>query len=155
VITAVDTNVLLDLFGADPAFGTLSKTALRACIAEGRLVACEVVWAETAVFFPSPAVASDAMDRIGVDFSPIDLDAALGDEAWESGAPAVRAVRAAAIVTPRGGTGRRPAGARPSRASNPGYLVPESGTRYRGLDHESGEEWADAYSLGELKSLHS
>lgn len=57
MITAVDTNVLLDVFGADPEFGQRSAAALRACLREGRLVACEVVWAETASFFPSPAAA--------------------------------------------------------------------------------------------------
>jgi predicted nucleic acid-binding protein len=51
MITAVDTNVLLDVFGADPEFGQRSAEALRACLREGRLVACEVVWAETASFY--------------------------------------------------------------------------------------------------------
>jgi predicted nucleic acid-binding protein len=83
VITAVDTNVLLDVFGADPDFGQRSAEALRACLREGRLVACEVVWAETASFFPSPAAARGPMERLEVGFSPLDVEAALAASgAW-------------------------------------------------------------------------
>jgi Predicted nucleic acid-binding protein, contains PIN domain len=83
MITAVDTNVLLDVFGADPEFGQRSAAALRACLREGRLVACEVVWAETASFFPSPAAARGPMERLEVGFSPLDLEAALAASgAW-------------------------------------------------------------------------
>jgi len=51
VITAVDTNVLLDVFGADPLFARASSEALRRCLEEGALAASEVVWAETATVF--------------------------------------------------------------------------------------------------------
>ena len=77
MITAVDTNVLLDIFGPDPTFGPRSKNAFRSCIKEGSLVACEVVWAEIAIFFPSPEAARDAMNRLGVEFSAIELETAL------------------------------------------------------------------------------
>jgi predicted nucleic acid-binding protein len=43
MITAVDSNVLLDVFSADPTFGRASREALRRCLAEGRLIACDVV----------------------------------------------------------------------------------------------------------------
>src|ERR1035437_9325065 len=52
VISAVDTNVLLDVFGADSAFGRLSADALRSALVEGALIACPVVWAEVATAFP-------------------------------------------------------------------------------------------------------
>ena len=85
MITAVDTSVLLDVFGADATFGPSSKSALRSCLTEGRLVACEVVWAEVASFFPSPAAAVDAMHRLGVEFSPIEKEAALvASAAWKA-----------------------------------------------------------------------
>ena len=51
MITAVDTSVLLDVFGASPLFGQGSAQALRRCLNEGALVACEAVWAETRVAF--------------------------------------------------------------------------------------------------------
>ena len=75
--TAIETSVLLDVFGADPAFGESSKQALRRAIRDGRVVACEVVWAEVTGFFPSLAAAREAMDRLGVEFSPLALESAL------------------------------------------------------------------------------
>jgi predicted nucleic acid-binding protein len=77
LITALDTNVLIDFFGADPTFGHLSNQALRRCIGEGGLVACDVVWAEVAAWFPSPSRAAEAMDRLGVRFGPVDVPSAL------------------------------------------------------------------------------
>jgi predicted nucleic acid-binding protein len=77
VITAVDTNVLLDVFGADARYGIRSANALRRCLREGALVACEAVWAETAVAFPGETPFQDAMRAIGVAFSPIGETAAL------------------------------------------------------------------------------
>jgi hypothetical protein len=77
MITAVDTSVLLDVFGADPKFGPSSKAALRSCLTGGRLVACEVVWAELAGFFPPGTGLQEAMDRLGVDYQAIAVEAAL------------------------------------------------------------------------------
>lgn len=85
MITAVDTSVLLDVFGADATFGPGSRAALSTCIAEGSLLACDVVWAETATFFPSAELAHDAMDTLGVQFSALTRDAALAaSDAWKS-----------------------------------------------------------------------
>jgi len=85
VITAVDTSVLLDVFGADAAFGPPSGEALRSSIAEGSLVACEVVWAEVAAAFSAPAAARQALDRLGVDFSGLSLETALeAGKAWKA-----------------------------------------------------------------------
>jgi hypothetical protein len=84
VITAVDTNVLLDIFGADPTFGRDSALTLRRCLGEGRLVAGEVVWAETASFFESQEAAVDALTRLGVDFVPANVESALAAAvAWK------------------------------------------------------------------------
>ena len=70
MITAVDTNVLLDLFGADESFGRPSQAALRGCLREGQVIACEIVWAETASFFPDQAAAASAFRTIQFEFSP-------------------------------------------------------------------------------------
>ena len=40
MITAVDTSVLIDVFGADPRFGLPSANALRVCLKEGAMTAC-------------------------------------------------------------------------------------------------------------------
>jgi predicted nucleic acid-binding protein len=77
VITAVDTSVLLDVFLADPGFGVRSREAIRACTREGRLVACDVVWAEIAAAFAGERPAREALERLGVEFSTIDAGAAL------------------------------------------------------------------------------
>jgi predicted nucleic acid-binding protein len=77
VITAVDTSVLLDVFVADPAFGVQSREVLRACTREGRLVACDVVWAEVAASFPSEQSAQTALERLGVEFSALAAETAL------------------------------------------------------------------------------
>lgn len=52
MITAVDTNVLLDILVADPEFGLRSAAAMRRCLHEGRVVACEAMWAEVVGAFP-------------------------------------------------------------------------------------------------------
>jgi len=83
LITAVDTSVLLDVFTADPEHLERSRTALRDSIARGRVVACEVVWAEVSAFFPDTAVAAEAMDALGINFAASSIDASLAaGAAW-------------------------------------------------------------------------
>ena len=77
MITAVDTSVLLDVFTADPQYLEPSRDALRESIARGRIIACEVVWAEVGGFFPDTAAAFDALETVGVDFSPSSIETAL------------------------------------------------------------------------------
>ena len=77
MITAVDTSVLLDVFTADPRFGAGSAAALRKCIEEGGVIACEVVWAETAAAFPDSGAAREALTRLRIDFSALDESTAL------------------------------------------------------------------------------
>jgi predicted nucleic acid-binding protein len=68
VITAVDTNVLLDVFAADVTFGPASRLALRRCLAEGRVVACDAVIAEVIAAFPEVSAARAALAALPVDF---------------------------------------------------------------------------------------
>jgi predicted nucleic acid-binding protein len=70
VITAVDTNVLLDIFFPDPAFGPLSKEKLRAASGEGALIVCEVVYAEVAGLFPRPSNLESFLDASGIQLKP-------------------------------------------------------------------------------------
>ena len=74
--TAVDTSVLLDVFGADPTFGERSRNALRDVYGKGALVACEITWAEVRAHFPDDASFEGAMRLIGVSFDPIGPEAA-------------------------------------------------------------------------------
>lgn len=85
MITAVDTSVLLDVFGADPVHGDASRAALKECLRDGALVACDVVWAETAACFPDDRRSAAALDRLGVRFSALDEAASVAAaRAWRT-----------------------------------------------------------------------
>jgi predicted nucleic acid-binding protein len=85
VITAVDSNVLLDFLNHDPDFGTASRDALRSASGEGRLLACDVVWAEIAGCFPSISACCDTLQDLEIEFSPIELEAAFkAGVAWRA-----------------------------------------------------------------------
>lgn len=77
MITAVDTSILLDVIGADARFGRASADAMRRCMSEGQLVACEVVWAECAASLPHADVAVDRLSRLRVGYSALADEAAL------------------------------------------------------------------------------
>ena len=85
MITAVDTSVLLDVFTADRQFGSSSGAALRECLAGGSLLVCEAVVAETATAFADSKGAATALERLGVRFSPLDLESSLvAANAWRN-----------------------------------------------------------------------
>ena len=83
MITAVDTNVLIDVFGNDQNFAEKSIVALEQSIQQGRIVACEIVWAETCAMFPHLKQFVQIMQTLGVEFSALDESSAqcTGD-AW-------------------------------------------------------------------------
>jgi predicted nucleic acid-binding protein len=74
--TAADSSVLLDVFSADPVHGIRSREALRAAYDAGRLVACDVVWAEVRAHFERDADFDHAMTVLGVEFEPLAPEAA-------------------------------------------------------------------------------
>ncbi len=76
MITAVDTSILIDVFGNDPVHGAASAKWLRKCIKEGTIIACDVVWAETRVAFPNEPAFATAMQTLGVGYSPMEEKAA-------------------------------------------------------------------------------
>ena len=75
--TALDTSVLLDVLGADPAFGERSRSSLRTAYDAGALVACEVVWAEVRAHFPGDDAFHEALAGLGVQFDPVSPQAAI------------------------------------------------------------------------------
>jgi predicted nucleic acid-binding protein len=78
VITAVDTNILIDILEPDPVYGLSSKEALKRCLREGVVVACEVVWAEAAVAYSHAQDALITMlNEMGIQFSAMKLEASL------------------------------------------------------------------------------
>jgi predicted nucleic acid-binding protein len=76
VITAIDTNILLDVFLNDLRFGQASSKHLREALRLGAIVACDPVWAETAAVFPEQADFEKAMHTLGVRFLPLTQNAA-------------------------------------------------------------------------------
>ena len=78
MITAIDTNILIDIFEPDPEFGQASKQALRRCLQEGSVIACEVVWAEVVTAYSSKnKQVVDILSGIGIEYSAMTLEAAL------------------------------------------------------------------------------
>ena len=83
MITAVDTNILIDVFGADPRFGEVSAGALRRCLNEGSIVACDVVWSETRAAFSADEAFEQALTTLGVGYSaPSGTAATIAGAAW-------------------------------------------------------------------------
>lgn len=105
MITAVDTNILLDIFLADKSFTEPSSRRLRQCIREGSLTACDIVWTETATGFSSSEKFIEAMKTLGVSFSRI---TGVDFHIWRNG------LRLAAVSVP----GRSREGGTPTRALN-------------------------------------
>ena len=83
MITAVDTNILVDVMSVDPTFGEASAQALRRCVREGGVVASDVVWAEVAAGFPEVDVLTNALAHLGIEFSPMtQRGAEVASRAW-------------------------------------------------------------------------
>jgi len=66
--TAVDTNVLLDVFLPDPKFGEPSREALRKQFKDGALIVGEIVYSELSAFFESKNRLDEALGILGVAF---------------------------------------------------------------------------------------
>ena len=78
MITAIDTNIIIDILEPDPIFGPASKAALKRCFQDGSVIACEVVWAEVVTAYGSRIKeAVDVMSRIGIEYSAMTLEATL------------------------------------------------------------------------------
>jgi predicted nucleic acid-binding protein len=83
LITAVDTNVLIDIVRADDTFGAPSLDAVRRCIREGQIVACDIVWSEFSAIFGSSQLFEKALRSLPLVFSPTDQQTAvLAGEMW-------------------------------------------------------------------------
>jgi len=86
MITAVDTNIVIDILEPDPTFGPDSKSALKQCLNQGAVVACDVVWAEAATAYGD--ITKDlvnAMNLMDIQFSAMSLEASMVAAAcWHS-----------------------------------------------------------------------
>ena len=78
MITGIDTNILVDILEPDPAYGPASKEALKRCLHEGSVIACEAVWAEVVTAYShKKEEVVDVLRRIGIEYSAMTLEAAL------------------------------------------------------------------------------
>ena len=83
MITAIDTDVLIDVLIGDERHGARSADALRDAAVMGRLVACDTVWAEVTSWYDDRSAIEDAPDTIGIAFDPVNAEAAtMAGQAW-------------------------------------------------------------------------
>lgn len=85
MITAVDTNVLVDVFLADKKFGNSSAEALRASLHRGSVIICGVVLVETLPLFASPDEFQKAMTQLGIKTNTISIESFIAAaSAWKA-----------------------------------------------------------------------
>lgn len=70
MITAVDSNILIDLLSADPTFGPPSREWMRSASRDGALVLCEIVYVEIAGFFSRQAALDAFLTDSGLRLVP-------------------------------------------------------------------------------------
>jgi predicted nucleic acid-binding protein len=76
MITALDTNVLLDVFLPDPEFGESSLALLERAYDQGALIICEIVYAELVPQFKDRTRLDGALKKMSITIHSIDTDAA-------------------------------------------------------------------------------
>jgi len=84
MITAVDTNILLDVFLPDKKFASDSSKLLKLAYDEGALIICDIVYAELVPQFEKRLVLDSALATINVSSSSVDKDVAfIAGERWK------------------------------------------------------------------------
>jgi predicted nucleic acid-binding protein len=76
MITAVDTNILLDVFLPDPKFSKTSSELLRNAYDDGGLIICEIVYAELVPQFRDRNTLDRTLKQINVTLSPFGAETA-------------------------------------------------------------------------------
>jgi predicted nucleic acid-binding protein len=83
MITAVDTNILLDIFSPDKKFAPSSSNLLKLAYNEGALVICEMVYAELVPQFKKKAFLDQTLSTLNISLSPLTKEIAfLSGERW-------------------------------------------------------------------------
>ncbi len=84
MISALDTNILLDIFLPDKRFTKGSKSLLRSAYDEGALVLCDVVYAELVPKFADRHKLDETLSLINVTVSSLDTEVAyIAGEKWK------------------------------------------------------------------------
>ena len=76
MITAVDTNVLLDIFIPSDQHGPQSRDQLTAAYNIGALIICDIVYAELVSFFGERVALDRALQEVNTTLSPINTSIA-------------------------------------------------------------------------------
>lgn len=83
MVTAIDTNILLDIFLPDPAHGEKSLALLEKAYEQGALVICGIVYAELAPQFPERKLLDTTLGKMGIEVMPLNTDALyLAGQTW-------------------------------------------------------------------------
>lgn len=69
--TAIDSNVLFDVFLPDPEFEKRSRRAIEECAEQGGLVIAEPVYAELAAWFPSQSTLDSVLAELKIVVEPV------------------------------------------------------------------------------------
>jgi predicted nucleic acid-binding protein len=84
LITAIDSNVLIDVILADPTFAVSSADALADALQEGTLIVCEAVVAEVFPVFQEQRRIDEFFRRTGIHLEPSTMGAlSRAGTAWE------------------------------------------------------------------------
>ena len=84
MISAVDTNILLDIVLPNKAFFSTSLRALQASATTGRLLICDVVYAEFLVCFETRDACDGFLTKTEIGVDALDRDACfLASRAWK------------------------------------------------------------------------
>jgi predicted nucleic acid-binding protein len=85
MITAVDTNVLLDILAPNEPFFERSRQGLEHAWQAGALVICDLVYAEVSVHFPSQEECETFLSETGIRVEPLQRRASfLAGRAWRT-----------------------------------------------------------------------
>ncbi len=83
MITAIDTNILLDIFLPDNKFAKASAALIRRTYNEGALIICEIVYAELVPQFADRQRLDQTLKTISVSLSPLNTEIAfLAGNKW-------------------------------------------------------------------------
>lgn len=83
MISAIDTNVLVDVLLPNPEFLERSNALLERAAHDGPLVVCEVVYAELAAWFPTSAPLDRFLSDVAIEVEPVGRAGAyLAGRAW-------------------------------------------------------------------------
>lgn len=74
---ALDSNLLIDFMGHDEGLSAAADSALRRALASGPVVACDVVVAELVAGLGKGSLVVDALEELGVKFSPLEQRSAV------------------------------------------------------------------------------